>query len=337
MRFPERGSFLKKAVVFPLIFLLALLAGCEKQSAQSVQETYLDLFDTVTTLTVYAADEADVSRIVEDRYARLNDVFDAYAPHEGIDGLYQLNGAGGEWANVDPDLLNLILLCRSWRDIAPELDVTRGALFEIWRAFRDGERDLPADEELSAAYAHGGWENVEIDEAGSRVRLLDPDMRIDLGAVAKGYSAGKLAEALEAAGYDSYIIDAGGNVVTGARENPFVIGVTNPRGDGLVLKLSMENMAAVTSGDYQRYRELDGVRYHHIIDTATLFPADHGIAQVTVISPDSAYADFLSTTIFLMDYDAGRAFADENGLSVIWVTDGGEVLATDGAQQMAVN
>lgn len=337
MRFPERGSFLKKTVVFSLIFVLALLTGCEKQGAGSVRATYLDLFDTVTTLTVYAAGEADVSRIVQDSYARLNDVFDAYAPHEGVDGLYQLNRAGGEWTAVDADLLNLILLCRSWREVAPELDVTRGALFELWRAFRDGERDLPTYDELSAAYAHGGWENVEIDEAGSRARILDPEMRIDLGAVAKGYSAGKLAEALEAAGFDSYIIDAGGNVVTGARKDPFVIGVTNPRGDGLVLKLSMENMAAVTSGDYQRYRELNGVRYHHIIDTATLYPADHGIAQVTVISTDSAYADFLSTTIFLMDYDAGRAFADENGLSVVWVTDGGEILTTDGAQQMVVN
>ena len=317
--------------------MLTLLAGCENQSAQSVRETYLDLFDTVTTLTVYAADEADVSQIAQDSYARLNDVFDAYAPHEGVDGLYQLNSADGEWATVDADLMNLLLLCRSWRDRAPELDVTRGALFELWRAFRDGERGLPTYDELAAAYAHGGWENVEIDEAGLRARLLDPEMRLDLGAVAKGYSAGKLAEALEAAGYESYIIDAGGNVVTGAREDPFVIGVTNPRGDGLVLKLSMEHRAAVTSGDYQRYRELDGVRYHHIIDTATLYPADHGIAQVTVVSPDSAYADFLSTTIFLMDYEAGRAFADEKGLCVVWVTTGGEILMTDSARRMVVD
>lgn len=327
---------MRKAAFFLLIFAL-LLAGCADKSGEAVKRTYYDLFDTVTTVTVYGADADKVEKIVEKTYARLNGVFDAYAPHEGIDGLYQLNNAGGQWVSVDADLLELLLLCRSWRSAASELDVTRGALFELWRAFRDGERDLPTDGELSAAYAHGGWENVEIDEEGARVRLLDPDMRIDLGAVAKGYSAGKLAEALVRTGYKSYIIDAGGNAVTGERAKPFVIGVTNPRGDGLILKLSMEDMAAVSSGDYQRYREYGGVRYHHIIDLSTLYPADHGIAQVTVLSPDSAFADFLSTTIFLMDYDAGRAFADESGLSVVWVMDDGEIRMTDGAQEMVVN
>ncbi len=333
----ERGFHLRKAIALLLIFSLSFLAGCGKRNAESVKRTYLDLFDTVTAVTVYDADEDDVSQIVSDTYARLNSVFDAYAPHEGVNGLYRLNAADGEWVPVDANLLDLLLLCRSWRDISGELDVTRGALFELWRAFREGERTLPTREELSEALSHGGWENVEIDEAGSRVRLLDPAMRIDVGAVAKGYSAGKLAEAFEAAGYSSYIIDAGGNVVSGEREKPFVIGITNPRGEGLVLKLSMEDMAAVSSGDYQRYREYEGKRYHHIIDVETLYPAEYGIAQVTVVAPDSAVADFFSTTIFLMDYEAGRAFADENGLSVVWVMDDGELRTTGGAREMVVN
>jgi thiamine biosynthesis lipoprotein len=327
---------LRKAVGF-LLILISLFTGCADRGPQRVQRTYLDLFDTITTVTVYGADRDDVSKIVEETYARLNDVFDAYAPHEGVDGLYQLNNAGGTWVPVDADLLNLLLLCKSWRAVAPELDVTRGALFEIWRAFRDGERDLPTYDELSEAAAHGGWGNVEIDEAGARARLDDAGMRIDLGAVAKGYAAGKLAESFIAAGYQSYVIDAGGNVVAGEREKPFVIGVKNPRADGLILKLSMKDMAAVSSGDYQRLREYEGKRYHHIIDIGTLYPADYGIAQVTVIAPDSAFADFLSTTIFLMDYDKGHAFAEENGLSVVWVMDDGEIRMTDVAKGMAVN
>jgi thiamine biosynthesis lipoprotein len=126
-------------------------------------------------------------------------------------------------------------------------------------------------------------------------------------------------------------------VVAGEREKPFVIGVKNPRADGLILKLSMKDMAAVSSGDYQRLREYEGKRYHHIIDIGTLYPADYGIAQVTLIVPDSAFADFLSTTIFLMDYDTGRAFAEENGHSVVWVMDDGEIRMTDVAKGMAVN
>lgn len=327
---------MKKIAVTLLILAMALVVGCQKPSAEPVKQTYLDLFDTVTAVTVYGADGAKVAKIVENSYARLHAVFDAYAPHENVRGLYALNNAAGEWAVVEPELLDLLVLCRELSAVSPLLDVTQGALFDLWRGFRDGERDLPAAAELNAAAAHGGWENVEIDPAQSKVRLRDPGMRIDLGAVAKGYAAGKLGAALEAAGHRSYIIDAGGNVVTGVREKPFIVGVTNPRGDGLVLRLAMVNLSAVSSGDYQRYRMYEGRRYHHIVDVETRYPADQGIAQVTVLTEDSAYADFLSTTLFLMDYGAGRAFSDENGLSVIWIMDDGEIRMTDGAREMAV-
>lgn len=332
----ERGLCVRKIIGFMLIIALSLLTGCTDKNPKSVKMTYLDLFDTVTLVTVYEADEADVAKIVQETYERLNDVFDAYAPHDGIDGLYRLNNAEGEWTSVDADLLNLLLLCKTWHAAMPQLDITRGALYDLWRTFREDAGDLPTADELAKAATHGGWENVEIDAANARVRLNDPLMRIDLGAVAKGYAAGQLATAFSDAGFTSFLIDAGGNVVTGARAKPFVIGVTNPRGDGLVLKLSMQNMAAVSSGDYQRYRDYEGVRYHHIIDIATLYPADHDIAQVTVVLADSGYADFLSTTIFLMDYDTGRAFADENGLAVVWVTDDGEIRMTDSAREMVV-
>lgn len=331
---------MKRTLCLLLALAAALLSGCADKTAAQAEKTtvtYYDYFDTVTSVSVYGASEVQINKIVDGTFGRLHAVFDAYAPHDGISGLYALNHAGGEWVTVEPELMTLIDLCATWRGEAPELDITYGALFELWRAFRDGERELPTEEELRAASAHSGWENVEIDRAGGRVRLDDPEMSLDLGAVAKGYASGILGKAIADAGYESYLVDAGGNVMTGAREKPFVIGVTNPRGDGILMKLSMENMAAVTSGDYQRYREYEGVRYHHLIDVSTLYPANNGTIQVTVLNTDSGYADFLSTTLFIMNYEEARAFADGHGIEAIWVMADGTTHMTDGARGMVVD
>ncbi|MGI6240240.1 MAG: FAD:protein FMN transferase [Christensenellales bacterium] len=319
------------------IVALIALAGCTPKNAEPVKFSSFDYFDTVTDVTVYGADEAEIARIYHAVYGRLHHVFDAFYPHTGVNGVYQLNRAGGEWAAVEPELLDLLLLCRDWQEVADATDVTQGALFRLWHAFRSEGGDLPTDAALEEAARHGGWALVEIDEENARVRLNDPNAALDLGAVAKGYAAGKLGEAIEGAGYQTYIIDAGGNVVAGYRERPFVVGVTDPINGGMLMRLSMNNLAAVTSGDYQRYREYEGVRYHHIVDTKTLRPADTGIRQVTVIHADSGFADYLSTSLFLMDYESGRAFCEDQGIDAIWLLEGGAVEMTEGARGLAVD
>ena len=164
---------------------------------------------------------------------------------------------------------------------------------------------------------------MEIQPAAGTVRLKDPDMSLDLGAVAKGYAAGKVAREL---GEENLLIDAGGNIVALGRPGDgraaWDIGVSNPEG-GTLCVVPISNGCAVTSGGSLRYFTVDGVSYHHIIDPDTLYPADL-YQQVTVFCTDSALADWLSTSAFLLEYESSRALVESVGAQGIWILpDGG--------------
>ena len=181
---------------------------------------------------------------------------------------------------------------------------------------------------LKEAAEHTGFQSVNIE--GTEISFTDPGLSLDLGAAAKGYAAGKAAEAVKKTGVESFALDLGGNVVTGRAkpDGDWLIGVTDPEG-GLYTKLAVSDLAVVTSGDYQRFYELDGVRYHHIIDPDTLYPADT-YRSVTVICGSSAYADALSTALFCMSVEDGKRLAREFDAEALWIKADGSAERTSG-------
>jgi thiamine biosynthesis lipoprotein len=175
---------------------------------------------------------------------------------------------------------------------------------------------------------------VVIDREKSTVFLRYGDMRLDVGALAKGYSVQRAVELLRAGGLESGMVNAGGNVVVigvplDGRET-WSIGVRAPNGAGELLDvLQLSDMAAVTSGGDHRYFTVDGRRYHHIIDPKTLYPAE-GVLSVTVIHPDSAVADMLSTAAFILPPDKSRPLIARHGAEALWLLPDGTKLTTPG-------
>jgi thiamine biosynthesis lipoprotein len=169
-----------------------------------------------------------------------------------------------------------------------------------------------------------------LDSETLTVYFADPEMSLDVGAIAKGYTAERIAEALSDAGFTSITLNLGGNVrVIGEKPNGegWTTGVENPhvQGGEYIHKTTLTDGSAVTSGDYQRYYEVDGVRYHHIIDKDTLMPAAH-FSSVTVYTRDSGLADALSTALFNMTYDEGAALVNTlDGVKVVWAFPNGEI------------
>lgn len=324
-----------------LLCLALLLGGCAPRRAagQRFSRTYYDVFDTVITLTCLAEDEAafaDAAAEFEALLRRLDGVFDRYEPHAGVAGLWALNAAAGEWVAVEPELFELLEACAAWRALdGGRVNIALGGVLELWREYREAGEALPPLAALQRAAAHADPDAIELDAAGGRVRLRDAEMQIDLGAVAKGWSVARLAELLDARCPD-YLIDAGGNVRAGTRAldggDAWRVGIADPAQPGSVLLvLELTGLSAVTSGGYQRYYELDGVRYHHLIDPDTLMPADF-VAQVTILTADSGLADYLSTAVFLLPLEAGRALIEGlDGVEAIWVLNDGEIQMTEGA------
>lgn len=324
--------------------LCLLCGGCaaEKQP-QKFTASFYDAFDTVITVIGYAEDQAAFDQIygqVREKFMHYHRVYDGYKAYEGVHNLYYVNrNAGSGPVEAEPELIELLLYMK---ELQPKLlgrvNVAMGAVLSYWHDMREEGESLPEESLLKQLAAHTNFDDVVIDAAAGTVFFADPLLTLDLGAVAKGYATETVASWLLTSGMSSYIISAGGNVRCGEKpmdqRDRWGVGIQDPDeslfSNTLQDVVYLTDMSVVTSGDYQRYYVVDGVRYHHIIDPDTLFPSDF-MRQVTVVTRDSGYADALSTTLFLLPYAEGRAFVDGlPGVEAYWVLRDGSVYFTDG-------
>jgi len=165
----------------------------------------------------------------------------------------------------------------------------------------------PNDDELERGRAAIGYRNLILDPQAGTIRFARPGMRIDLGGFAKGLAVDDGAAILQSRGIHHAIVTAGGDshILGDRRGRPWTIGIRDPRNAGqMVAVLPLEDVALSTSGDYERYFEQDGIRYHHLIDPAT-GRSPSGVRSVTVVAPDGLTSEALSKSVFVMGVDRG--------------------------------
>ncbi len=331
----------RACVVLALVIgLTGILGGALAEEKYSA--VYLDVFDTVTTITGYAETREAFDARAEEIYQELlryHKLYDIYHEYEGMVNLCTINARAGETTEAAPEILALLSLAKEAYDFSGgKVDVTIGALLKVWRSCRDAGLEnpesaaLPSREELESAAAHRGFDRLILDEEKGTVTLTDPEMQLDVGALGKGYALQQTASKLEG----SWLISVGGNVfATGPKKDgsPWIVGVQNPDGEGVLHCLKLNRGAVVSSGDYVRYYTVDGKRYHHIIDPDTLYPGDLWQA-VTVVCGDSGLADALSTTLFLLGKEEGDALLEGTGTEAFRMTPEGECLYTDGYRDL---
>ena len=342
------------ALLALLLVALCLPAGAVMNKYSTM---YLDSFDTVITLIGYAESEETFNEQadqVHEMFLYMHKLFDTYNSYEdeGIVSIFTLNErAAQEPVAVDPILFSLLTFCKANYALCHEqVNVAMGSVLSIWHEYREAgladpeNAQLPPMEALEAASGHMNIDDLVLDEENMTVYFADPQLRLDVGAVAKGYATELISQMLLAGPMPSFIISAGGNVRTGISpqdgRKAWGVGIQDP--DGSVFGLSdyvevlyIHDISVVTSGDYQRYYEVDGQRYHHLIDPETLMP-DTDLRSVSIITEDSGYADMLSTAAFLMPYEESRAFIESlDGVDAIWLFPDGSMQMTDGAMKVA--
>lgn len=323
-------------ILFVLVW--SFISDIPKESYEPKSYEIYNYFDTVTFVSDYSGDsESDFMRacaLAADSLKYYHELFDIYNEYDGLTNIATLNRLAGEGpVTVSADLFDFLEYALGMYELTGgEVNVAMGSVLSIWHTARDSGERVPSSAELLAASLHCDINSVVLKRADLTVEITDPLLSLDVGAVAKGYAAEKTAEALRAAGFESYVLDVGGNIRTvGTKPNGdgWKIGVRNPdktAAEAFVYRFELSDGSAVTSGDYERYYVLDGKKYHHIIDKDTLFPSEH-FRSVTVITEHSGLADTLSTALFCMDYDSGTALLDTlDGVRAVWVTPDGSVL-----------
>lgn len=307
-------------------------APAQKQKAQDIQSRSVTLtnvgFDTPVTFQAECSESDFVSYldIVKNTFKQCNELFDQYNEYEGVNNIYTLNHTKpGVAVEVDPRIIECIKLSMDANAINEKFDISEGRLLSLWHDVRESDNpQVPDHADILTAKEHTGMSGIEVD--GNTISFTDDTVQVDLGAIAKGYTAGLVKKELEAAGLEHGYINAGGNVVligTKMNNTPWKIGIQKPdTNDSLVRFTTDTPTCLVTSGDYQRYVDIDGTRYSHIIDPKTGYPASY-VRSVTVIHEDSAWSDAMSTALFCMSVEDGLQVCQEQKLDAVWFTDHG--------------
>lgn len=308
--------------------------GQTDTSGNTVKERSVTLtdvgFDTPVVFQAECSEQDFVKYLdtVIQTFTECNELFDQYNAYDGVNNIYTLNHeAVQNKITVDPRIIECIQLGMDTHAINEKFDITEGKLLSLWHDFRESDHPvLPKDEEIQQAKVHTGIEGITVD--GNTISFQDDSIQLDLGAVAKGYTAGLAKEALEKEGLDNGFINAGGNVVLIGHKtdgSSWKVGIQNPDANAsLVRYTTSEPTCLVTSGDYQRYVDIDGVRYSHIIDPDTGYPARY-VRSVTVIHPDSGWADAMSTALYCMSVSDGLQICQRYNLQAVWFADKGSV------------
>ena len=338
-----KSRYRRMTAVLLTVFLLFGTAACGARGPTLYQTTFLDVFDTATTVKLYADSEEQFRQYadaVREQLLSYHRLYDIYRSYDGLVNLKTVNEqAGQREVAVDDRILELLTYGKTlYTQTDGRVNIACGRLLGLWHACREqaaaGQSvTLPDGEALREAMAHADPEQVILDRERGTVRFADPQLQLDVGAIAKGYAVEQVCRFLREQGL-SGAVNAGGNVrVIGTKPDGSLwkIGIEDPtQPEQYAGVAEVSDGAVVTSGDYQRYFEQDGVRYAHIIDPQIGYPPRY-MRSVTVVTSDSAWADGLSTGLFLMTVEEGLAFVEQRqGVEALWILEDGSQVRSSG-------
>ncbi len=316
-----------------ILISLLFLSSCAQQELHTVENFKLH---TVCQITTYETLKTPVSSEIWDAL----DLIDAtMSMHVNSSELSQINSAAGVHPVVISEAtFNVIKKALEYSKVSSSFDISIGPVVDLWGIGTEAPR-VPSALELQEAIKLVDHTKVILDPKNLSVYLTETGMKLDLGAIGKGYAADATREILLKHGIKQAIINYGGNILTlgdKAKKKPWQVGVQNPdqaRG-AYIGVVSLSNQSIVTSGTYERFFESDGKRYHHLLDTKNGYPIDNGLWSVSIISPNSIDGDALSTLIFAQGLEKGLALIESmDQIDAIFVTNDSKIYLSSGIKE----
>ena len=320
--------------VFCLLVLLAAVLFRPGKEKQLFKETRTALH-TVVAVTVLSPSPEQAKTAIDavyEEFHRLGRLLNFYADDSELSLINQ--NAGIKPVTVSKDTLEIIQAAIFVADQTDGgFDVTVGPLVKLW----DFNKKLrPGPAEIEKMQALVGYKNIIVDPVASTVYLQKTGVKIDLGGIIKGFAADKAVDILRKNGIEDGIVAVAGDIKTFGKQpdgRPWHVGIQNPRQesdtDQLLATVDLQAHGISTSGDYQRFFMEDNIRYHHLLDPRTGFPADL-CQSVTIIAPTATMSDALATGIFILGPEKGMAALARLAMEGVIVDRQGKILVTEG-------
>ena len=343
--------------VFLVVVIIAIqmigFCGCDNEiQLNKYKAYYFDYFDTATTIIGYANTQEEFDEICEDIKSQLNKyhrLFTIYNRYEGLNNLVTINDVDNGKHNVvtvDREIIDMLTFAKEmYQKTNGTVNIAMGSVLKIWHNYRNAGLDdpsnaeLPPMEKLKEASEHTNIDDLIVDTENNTVFIADPEMTLDVGAIAKGYAVERIAEYLESKGVTNFLLNVGGNVRTigMADTEKWKVGIENPdisnEEKPYIEYLEVAGESIVTSGSYQRFYVVNGENYHHIIDPETLMPGTK-YRSVSVLTDDSGLGDAVSTALFLMDYEEGKQLVESiENVEAMWVLPDGKQQYSSGFEE----
>ena len=279
---------------------VVVLCGCQNQ--RLYKESHIMMGTIIEVTSPYK----EAAGIVFGELGRLENLFSKYKPESEVS---QLNKKAK--LKVSPETFYILKKSKEfWQLSSGAFDVTVAPLVDLW-GFTNKNFTVPADEKIKNILNLIGSDKILLHNNENVIEFEFPGMKIDLGAIAKGYAVDCAVKKLKEKGINSCLINAGGQVYCLGKKFglPWRVAIRAPRGRGIAGYLELTNRSVATSGDYEQYFIKSNKRYAHIFNPKTGYPANSGVIAVTVIAPDGLTSDALSTAIFVLGKDKGERLA----------------------------
>jgi len=310
------------------------LPGDDSDSSNEYSEKSGFLLGTVIRVKIYGSDDSELFKDIFRKVSEYESLLSVNIDESQVSAVNM--AAGVDPVKVDPLVMDVVLRGLEYSELSEgRFDITIGPLVDLWHIGHEDAR-IPAEGEIESLLPLIDYTQLSVDSDNETIYLPESGMSMDLGGIAKGYIADRIGEILTEAGRESALINLGGNVlVVGSKPDgtSFRIGVQNPssdRGEYLGV-VAVDGKSVVSSGAYERFLEVEGVRYHHILSPFSGYPVETDIDQVTIVSEHSIDGDGLSTTVFALGVEKGMALIESiDGIDAVFITPDKKVYLTAG-------
>ncbi len=325
-----------------VIAFMSITVGC-KEPKQAITYRQLYLMGTVIQIKVLDTPSPSIDLAIEEAATRLQEIEDKMSINKDTSEMAVVSQqAGKDKVKVSEDTFFVLQQAVQYgEETQGSFDPTIAPIVKLW-GIGTTHAKLPKQEEIEFLLPVVDYKDIWLNPATLEVKLPKKNQAIDLGAIAKGYAADEVKKIFEKHAIQSAFIDIGGNILTiGTKPDgsKWKMGVQNPlepREEHVGI-VSIQDQTLVTSGNYERYFEEDGVRYHHIFDPRTGYPVDNELMSTTIISDMSMDADALSTSVYVMGLTKGKAFIESiEGVEAIFITKDQKIHMTSGAEKIFI-